>query len=128
MFFVTNLLISRSTRSTNAAIAVPWAIVGATAVGGILGTALNIVLAFCAGTDIDSIVNNKIGQPMATVLFNSLGQHGTLILWSFIVLVQYQMGSSMVCCVLHGSACNQQPTSGTSPMFTSQHWLATLMD
>lgn len=81
---------------TNAATAVPWAIVGAIGISGILGTAIMIVLAFYMGTDVDAIVNDPIGQPMASILFNSLGQKGTMTLWAFVVLVQYMMGSSTV--------------------------------
>lgn len=33
---------------------------------------------------------------MAQIFLNSLGQKGTLVMWSFIILVQYMMGSSMV--------------------------------
>jgi len=29
---------------------------------------MNIVLAFCAGTDMQAIVDDPIGQPMATVI------------------------------------------------------------
>ncbi|KAF8527490.1 APC amino acid permease [Hysterangium stoloniferum] len=85
-----------SEEATNAATAVPWAIVGAISISGILGTAMNIVLTFCSGTDMESIVDNSIGQPMATIIFNSLGSRGTLALWSVIVIVQYMMGSSML--------------------------------
>ncbi|KAF8525176.1 amino acid/polyamine transporter I [Hysterangium stoloniferum] len=85
-----------SEEATNAATAVPWAIVGAVALGGILGTAINIVLAFCAGRDMAAILDSKIGQPMATIIFDRLGSRGTLSLWSVIVIVQYMMGSSML--------------------------------
>ncbi|KAF8526136.1 amino acid/polyamine transporter I [Gautieria morchelliformis] len=85
-----------SEEATNAATAVPWAIVGAIAISGILGTAINVVLAFCAGTDMSSVLNSPIGQPMATIIFGSLGPNGTLALWSVIVTVQYMMGSSML--------------------------------
>jgi hypothetical protein len=81
---------------TNAAIAVPWAIVGAIAISGILGTAILIVITFFMGTNINDIVNDPIGQPMAAILFNSLGQKGTIALWAFVVIAQYMMGSSMV--------------------------------
>jgi hypothetical protein len=81
---------------TNAATAVPWAIVGATAIGGILGTAILVVLSFFMGTNINAIVNDPIGQPMAVILFNSLGQRGTIALWAFVVITQYMMGSSTV--------------------------------
>ena len=48
------------------------------------------------GTDLDAIVNSPIGQPMATIFFNSFGEKATLGVWSIVVLVQYMMGSSMV--------------------------------
>ena len=83
-----------SEEASNAAKAVPWAIVSAIAVSGVLGTAINIALAFCIGTDLDSIINNPIGQPMATIFFNSFGRQGTLALWAFVVIVQFFMGTS----------------------------------
>ncbi|KAG1744390.1 amino acid permease-domain-containing protein [Suillus lakei] len=85
-----------SEESSNAATAVPWAIVSAIGIAGILGWGINVSLAFCMGTDIDSLLSSPIGQPMAQIFFNSFGQTGTLALWSFVVLVQYMMGSSMV--------------------------------
>ncbi|GJJ13302.1 hypothetical protein Clacol_007554 [Clathrus columnatus] len=85
-----------SEEATNAATAVPWAIFGAVGISGFLGTIVNIVLAFCAGTDMKSIIDNPIGQPMATIIFNSLGSRGTLALWSIIASVQYMMGSSIL--------------------------------
>ena len=85
-----------SEEASNAAIAVPWAIVSAIFVAGVLGWAINVALAFCMGTDLDSIVNNSIGQPMATIFFNSFGQKATLGLWAIVVIVQYMMGTSML--------------------------------
>ncbi|KAG1851835.1 amino acid permease-domain-containing protein [Suillus subalutaceus] len=85
-----------SEESSNAATAVPWAIVIAVAIAGILGWAINVSLAFCMGTDVSSLLDSPIGQPMAQIFFNSFGQNGTLALWSFVVLAQYMMGSSMV--------------------------------
>ncbi|KAG7087578.1 hypothetical protein E1B28_013532 [Marasmius oreades] len=83
-----------SEEASNAATAVPWAIVNAIAIGGILGTAINISLAFCMGTDLQALADSD--QPMATIFFNSFGQKGTLVLWAFVVVVQYMMGSSML--------------------------------
>ncbi|KAH0834008.1 amino acid/polyamine transporter I [Lanmaoa asiatica] len=83
-----------SEEAANAATAVPWAIVGAIGIAGILGWAINISLAFCMGTDIGSLINSP--QPMAQIFLNSFGQTGTLAIWSFVVLGQYMMGSSMV--------------------------------
>jgi hypothetical protein len=48
-------------------------IVGATGISGTLGTVILIVLSFFMGTNINAIVNDPIGQPMAVILFNSLG-------------------------------------------------------
>ncbi|KIM81914.1 hypothetical protein PILCRDRAFT_820783 [Piloderma croceum F 1598] len=85
-----------SEEASNAATAVPWAIVTSIGVAGVLGWAINMSLAFCMGTDIDGLLDSPIGQPMAQIFFNSFGQNATLALWSFVVLVQYMMGSSML--------------------------------
>ena len=94
-----------SEEASNAATAVPWAIVYAIGIAGVLGwgmfffilmvgrlvtlyLAINVALAFCMGTDLDSILNNPIGQPMATIFFNSFGQKGTLAVWAIVVIVQ----------------------------------------
>jgi hypothetical protein len=58
--------------------------------------AVNVTLAFCMGKDLESLMNSSLGQPMAQIFLNSLGQKGTLVMWLFIILVQYMMGSSMV--------------------------------
>jgi len=85
-----------SEEASNAATAVPWAIVWAIGIAGVLGWAINISLAFCMGTDLEGILGSGIGQPMAQIFFNSFGQKGTLGLWSIVVIVQYMMGSSML--------------------------------
>ncbi|KAI0659058.1 amino acid permease-domain-containing protein [Cubamyces menziesii] len=46
------------------------------------------------GSDMESILANPIGQPMATILFNSFGRDGTLAVWSVIVFVQFLMGAN----------------------------------
>lgn len=90
-----------SEEASNAATAVPWAIVGAISIAGVLGwgafssivasnidakescnhnvIAINVSLAFCMGTDLASI--NDSDQPMAQIFFNSFGQKGTLAIW-----------------------------------------------
>ncbi|KAI0324640.1 APC amino acid permease [Cubamyces sp. BRFM 1775] len=83
-----------SEESHNARTAVPWAITGAVATGGVLGWVVMLVIAFCMGSDIGSILANPIGQPMATILFNSFGRDGTLAVWSVIVFVQFLMGAN----------------------------------
>ena len=83
----------------------PWAIVYAIGIAGVLGwgkryhrtnkasltslpPAINVALAFCMGTDLQAILDSNIGQPMATIFFNSFGQKGTLAVWAIVVLVQ----------------------------------------
>ncbi|KAH8084912.1 APC amino acid permease [Cristinia sonorae] len=83
-----------SEEASNAAVAVPWAIVYAISIAGVLGWAINVSLAFCMGTDIEALTNSD--QPMAQIFFNSFGQKGTLAIWAVVVIVQYMMGSSMV--------------------------------
>jgi amino acid transporter len=53
-----------SEEASNAARAVPLAIVGAISVAALLGTAIMIVLAFCMGSDLDSILGSSVGQPV----------------------------------------------------------------
>ncbi|TFY62224.1 hypothetical protein EVG20_g6781 [Dentipellis fragilis] len=85
-----------SEEASNAAIAVPWAIVSTIVVSGILGWAVNITLAFNMGTDLVSIVENPIGQPMATILFNGFGKRGILGVWSLVVVAQFMIGTGAV--------------------------------
>ena len=40
------------------------------------------------GTDLLGILNNPIGQPMATIFFNSFGSRGTLAIWAIIIIAQ----------------------------------------
>jgi len=83
-----------SEEASNAAVVVPWAIVYAIGIAGVLGWAINVSLAFCMGTDLEVLMNSD--QPMAQIFFNSFGQKGTLAIWAVVVIVQYMMGSSMV--------------------------------
>ncbi|KAG6901948.1 hypothetical protein C0995_006470 [Termitomyces sp. Mi166 len=83
-----------SEEASNAATAVPWAITMAIAIGGIVGWAINMSLAFCMGTDLQAL--NDSSQPMAQIFFQSFGQKATLVIWACIVVVQFMMGSSML--------------------------------
>ncbi|KAG2050419.1 amino acid transporter [Suillus hirtellus] len=89
-----------SEEASNAATAIPWAIISSIAMSAILGWGINVSLAFCMGTDLNAILTSPIGQPMAQILYNSLGKSGALALWCFVILAQYMMGSS---CLLVGS-------------------------
>ncbi|KAF8815426.1 amino acid transporter [Phlegmacium glaucopus] len=85
-----------SEEATNANVAIPYAIILATTSSVVIGWGLNVALAFCMGTDTQTILQSPIQQPMATILFNSFGQRGTLALWAFVVVVQFTMGTSML--------------------------------
>lgn len=89
-----------SEEASNAATAIPWAIVSSIAISAVLGWGINVSLAFCMGTDLDSILSSPIGQPMAQILYNSLGQKSALALWCLIISVEYMVASN---CLLVGS-------------------------
>ncbi|TCD66345.1 GABA-specific high-affinity permease [Steccherinum ochraceum] len=102
-----------SEEASNASYAVPFATLTSPAVAVVLGwgayappgdfvseisvvdrpPGLNVSLAFCMGTDLESVVGNQIRQPLATILFNSFGKKGTLAVWSFTIVVQMFMGA-----------------------------------
>ncbi|KAG2366075.1 amino acid/polyamine transporter I [Suillus spraguei] len=89
-----------SEEASNAATAIPWAIVSSIAISAVLGWGINVSLAFCMGTDLDSILSSPIGQPMAQILYNSFGRKPALALWCLIILVEYMVASN---CLLVGS-------------------------
>ncbi|KIJ35490.1 hypothetical protein M422DRAFT_180705, partial [Sphaerobolus stellatus SS14] len=76
-----------SKEATNASVDIPFAIILAAMSSILIGWGLNIALAFCMGNDTANTVNSPIGQPMATILFKSFGQKGTLAVWAFVVLM-----------------------------------------
>ncbi|OJT12376.1 hypothetical protein TRAPUB_11078 [Trametes pubescens] len=85
-----------SEEASNARVVVPWAMITTVGIAGVLGWVLNVVIAFCMGTDLVSILGSPIGQPMATILFNSLGRNGSLAVWSFVVVAQFMAASSLL--------------------------------
>ncbi|KAJ7902108.1 amino acid/polyamine transporter I [Mycena olivaceomarginata] len=88
--FDTSVHISEEAR--NAPRAVPFAIMSATILSSILGWLVTVVLAFYIGNDLDSVIGNPIGQPMATIFFNSVGKQGTLAIWAFMILTLWMTG------------------------------------
>ncbi|KAJ8594353.1 amino acid transporter [Rhizopogon salebrosus TDB-379] len=83
-----------SEEASNADVAIPWAITSSIATSAILGFGINIVLAFCMGTDLSSIISGPTSQPMAQILYNSLGQTGALVVWCLLIIAQYMVGSN----------------------------------
>ncbi|KAJ7187398.1 amino acid/polyamine transporter I [Mycena filopes] len=78
-----------SEEAQNPSVAVPWAIILATAIACILGFAVQISVAFCMGPDTISILSSPIQQPMATILLSSFGKKGKLAIWSLIFIALY---------------------------------------
>ncbi|KAG6828007.1 hypothetical protein H0H92_009699 [Tricholoma furcatifolium] len=76
-----------SEEATNADTAIPYAIILA---------CINVALAFSMGSNLQAILDSPIGQPMATILFNSFGTRGTLAVWAWIIIVQFDMGVGML--------------------------------
>jgi amino acid transporter len=84
-----------SEEASNAATAVPVAIVSAITCAGVLGWLCVIVIVACMGTDIAAHLASPYGQPMASVYALRLGKQGTLAIWSFMFLIQFAMGMSI---------------------------------
>ncbi|CAG8950004.1 hypothetical protein HYFRA_00004337 [Hymenoscyphus fraxineus] len=70
--------------ASNAAKAVPFAMVSSLVVATVTGWAVIITIAFCMGSDVVSLVESSYGQPMAQIAFNSLGKNGSIALLVFL--------------------------------------------
>ncbi|EHK97872.1 putative Uncharacterized amino-acid permease C11D3.08c [Glarea lozoyensis 74030] len=64
--------------ASNAAKAVPFAMVSSLIVAAVTGWAVIITIAFCMGPDVISLVTSSLGQPMAQIAYNSLGKNGSI--------------------------------------------------
>ncbi|KAJ7719546.1 cytochrome P450 [Mycena maculata] len=85
-----------SEEAQNANVAVPWAIVYTIGAGTTLGLGVQIALAFCMGTDTVDILWSPVQQPLSTILLNSFGKRGFLVVWSFIFVALYINGVELV--------------------------------
>ncbi|EMD30987.1 hypothetical protein CERSUDRAFT_120199 [Gelatoporia subvermispora B] len=83
-----------SEEASNAATVVPWAMIISSGAAGVLGFGINVAIAFCMGTNIDEIMSNPIGQPMASIFVNSFGQRGALVFLSFAIMTQFFVGAN----------------------------------
>ncbi|TGO36809.1 hypothetical protein BHYA_0114g00230 [Botrytis hyacinthi] len=70
--------------ASNAARAVPFAMVSSLITAAVTGWAVIITIAFCMGTDVIGIVTSPLGQPLAQIAFNSLGKDGSVALLVFL--------------------------------------------
>ncbi|KUJ15860.1 amino acid transporter [Mollisia scopiformis] len=70
--------------ASNAARAVPFAMVSSLLTALVTGWGVIITIAFCMGTDVVGIVTTPLGQPLAQIAFNSLGKKGSIALLVFL--------------------------------------------
>lgn len=84
-----------SEEASNAARAVPMGIFFSIVSSAILGFGIMVALTFNMGTDLSPIINSDYGQPMATIILNSVGKKGFMVVWTFMIIVNFMMGASM---------------------------------
>lgn len=70
--------------ASNAAKAVPFAMISSLVTAAVTGWAVIITIAFSMGQDVISIVTTPLGQPLAQIAFNSLGKSGSIALLVFL--------------------------------------------
>jgi amino acid transporter len=70
--------------ASNAAKAVPFAMVSSLVTATFTGWAVIIAIAFCMGPDPLSIISSPLGQPFAQIALNSLGDRGAIALLTFL--------------------------------------------
>ncbi len=63
---------------------------------GVLGFILVIVIAACVDPEISNVTGTAFGQPMAQIYYDALGKQGALGFMSFMFIVQYLMGLSIL--------------------------------
>ncbi|KIH93214.1 GABA-specific permease [Sporothrix brasiliensis 5110] len=85
-----------SEEASNAAKAVPLGILSSIGMCWLLGFVLVIVIAACIDPAIDNVLGSVYGQPMAQIYYDALGKSGTLGFMSFLFIVQYLMGLSIL--------------------------------
>ncbi|KAI9743981.1 MAG: GABA-specific high-affinity permease [Claussenomyces sp. TS43310] len=72
--------------ASNAARAVPFAMVSSLVTALVTGWGLLIAIAFCMGSNVVGIVTSTLGQPFAAIALQSLGTNGSIALLTFIWL------------------------------------------
>lgn len=86
--------VSISEEASNAAVAVPGAIVGAITSAGLLGTIILIMISLSMGTSVADL--NDADQPLAQIYLMAFGKKGALVVWSFICVSQVSMTASLI--------------------------------
>ncbi|EPS37960.1 hypothetical protein H072_8318 [Dactylellina haptotyla CBS 200.50] len=70
--------------ASNAARAVPFAMVSSLLIALVVGMGVVISIAFTMGSDVIAIVTSPLGQPMAQICLNSLGEKGAIAMLVFL--------------------------------------------
>ncbi|KAH8592740.1 amino acid permease-domain-containing protein [Bisporella sp. PMI_857] len=70
--------------ASNAAKAVPFAMVSSLVTALVTGWGVIVTIAFCMGSDVIAIVETELGQPLAQIAFNSLGKKGSVAILVFL--------------------------------------------
>ncbi|KAF3911524.1 hypothetical protein ABW20_dc0108565 [Dactylellina cionopaga] len=85
-----------SEEAKNATTAVPWGIMGSCGLSAILGFLCMIVIAASMSTDLESLINTPLGQPVAQIYFDALGREGAIVLMTLLFITQWLMGVSVL--------------------------------
>lgn len=87
---------------SNASVASPRAIVMTAASGSVLGFVLNTLIAYTI-TDIDAVINTKLGQPWAAYLIQVLPRDAALAVLALTIICAFSMGQG--CMVAASRVC-----------------------
>ncbi|KAF3177185.1 GABA-specific high-affinity permease [Orbilia oligospora] len=85
-----------SEEAQNATTAVPWGIMGSCGLSWILGTVIMIVFASSMTTDLESLLDSPLGQPVAQIYYDALGKNGAIAMMILLFINQWLMGASVL--------------------------------
>lgn len=85
-----------SEEAHNATRNVPIGILGSIAATGVLGFLIIMVCSFCINPDLAEVINTGSGQPMAQLIYESLGKNWSIVFMVLICCCQWLMGASTI--------------------------------
>ncbi|CAK7274983.1 GABA/polyamine transporter [Sporothrix epigloea] len=106
-----------SEECSNANIASPRAIVMTSAIGGAIGWALNVAIAYTI-VDIDAALNDESGQPFAAYLLQILGEKAAMACLALTIIAAFSMGQG--CMVAASRVTFSYSRDGCLPL--SRYW------
>lgn len=81
--------------ASNAAVAVPFGIIGSISMCGILGFIIMAIIAACMNPDIGATLDSSTGQPMAQIYLDVLGKRWAMGMMTMLFIIQWFMGLSI---------------------------------